>query len=200
MMSDMTCKQRVLAVYPDATIARDHHSAYYAFTKKGAGGRISGYVGSEELVWQSAARNLPAASPEAKKGLTVDEFCENLTKAGVTSLAPPVTKPAPDAAKGESMAAGDEMCACDDWGTDLCHLHKQSCISCGQMLPPNLRGTAINDASKPSLSPEMEQLVDLCREMTTHALRTPNMRRYDVRRIALMMQRLLGKIGGSYGS
>lgn len=52
--------ERVSKVYPDAKIGRDHHSAYYAFTKKGAGGRISGYMGSEDLEWADAASKLPA--------------------------------------------------------------------------------------------------------------------------------------------
>jgi hypothetical protein len=54
-----TDEEVVKKVYPDAKIARDHHSAYYAFTKMGAGGRISEYVGSEDIAWKSAHSKLP---------------------------------------------------------------------------------------------------------------------------------------------
>lgn len=79
----MTDEQRVKAVYPDAKIARDHHSAYYLFTKQGAGGRISEYVGSEELAWKSAASKLPEPTPPTETREVLSDYAVGLIADGL---------------------------------------------------------------------------------------------------------------------
>lgn len=71
---DVSDEQAVKAVYPDAKIGRDHHSAYYAFTKTGAGGRISEHVGSDALAWKSARSKL---KPEPTPAGSTCQYCSD---------------------------------------------------------------------------------------------------------------------------